>query len=254
MKCRKITDTEARALCHALIRKKEAEIKNARKKEISVGEKTDILDVEDERIDWRLGQCLRIYDPKKRDLCFQKLRKEAAEKQKKEEAKAKAAEEQRQKELKRQRGLQKAPLTIKKCENLNNHRDRIVCYAEFHQERLSKQKEANATSLTQRKTGKKESAALYSPTLARIKCKKISDRNERNECLQDVYYDERERKEEQRAELMANFNLDEELRTCYEINNDNRREDCFDDLDKLVRQVFDEKDDEFQDWLNTNRR
>ncbi len=241
MKCRKIADTEERALCYGLIRKKERELEQQQATDIAVGKETDKVDFSDERIDWRMHSCLRIYNADKRDLCFQKFRQEVEyERRQAEKAEAQKAEAL-QKQL--QQNQQAHPLTIKKCEDLSSHRERIVCYADFHEEQLQKNRQAQ-----RKQTEEQTDAAVYSPTLARMKCQKISDREERNDCLKDVYFSEREREAEQRANAIETFDLDEALRECYEINDDDRREDCLDDVADLAEQVADEDISEREWW------
>ncbi len=243
MKCRKISNTEERAVCHALIRKKEEEFKTQKAKSMSVGTAAEKVDFNNEQIDWRLQSCLRIYNPAKRELCFEKFRNEAEYNY--QQAEKMKAETERQAALELQKNQQAFPLIIQKCEKLSNQRERMVCYAQFHQEQLQKQQQVQIQP-----DEEKKSNGLYSPTLARIRCQKLSSRVERNKCFTNLNFSERERKTQEQTEAIQNFDLDEELRKCYAINNDSRREDCLDDVEKLSKQVFDKEDEERDNWLN----
>ena len=254
MKCRKITDTEERALCYALIRKKERQLQQAERAQVGIEDDETKVDFADDQTDWRINRCLRIYDPEKRDICFRRFREEQRKKQEQAERREHQQQEAKQERHERLRRQQAAPLTIKKCEDLDEHRERIVCYAEFHQEQLQKRREANQRSLSQRDTSARQPGPIYSPTLARMKCRKLSDRDERNQCLQDLYFSEREREREERQQAIEEFDLDEELRECYAIRDDDQRDECLEDVEDLAREVFEQEDFEYDDWLNQNRR
>lgn len=250
MKCKKLSNPVERTACYTLYQKKIVEAEATQTKQYSSGDKSGKVDFKNSRNDFLVNHCLRIYEPIKRAACFAKFRQDVESQQAQLLLQKKQAEAVQQAEL--DKNIQEFPLKIKICEDKKSHRERIVCYANFHREQIARQTKTTPlptpTDSTQTTPG-----PIYSKTLELKKCQKLIDRNERNKCLKNFYYKDRDREEEERRQRIANFDLDAELRKCYALKNEADHDDCLDEVEKLERQVFESQDSDRQQWLDAQR-